>query len=249
MKILISGYGRMGKEVERSALESGHQIIGIYDNAKDWDDKAELIPQCDVVIDFSLPAEAPRNIIRSIDNHKPIVCGTTGWYDQLSFISNYVGQKHGALFYAPNFNLGVNIFMNLSEILADIMKDYPQYEPAITEIHHTRKLDAPSGTAIALAERLIKNLPQKYEWTKCEEGEQALPHQIPVTSIREDDITGIHTLEFRSKDDRITLTHEAFDRSGFAIGAIMAAQWLLGRKGIFNMNDLLKNHPTITDIA
>ena len=242
MNILISGYGRMGKEVERTALEAGHRIIGIYDNAKDWDDKPDLIQQCDVVIDFSLPTEAPQNIIRGINKHKPIVCGTTGWYDQLSFISSYVEQKQGALFYAPNFNLGINIFMRLSEILADIIKDYSQYEPAITEIHHTRKLDAPSGTAIALAERLIKNLPQKKEWTKSENDKQVLPHQIPITSIRKDDITGIHTLEFRSNGDRIILTHEAFDRSGFAIGALMAAQWLLGRKGIFNMNDLLGKH-------
>lgn len=242
MKILLSGYGRMGKEVEKAAIESGHQIIGVYDNDQDWDDKTELLQECDVVIDFSLPAEAPRNIIRTIDHHKPIVCGTTGWYDQLSFIGHYVEQKQGALFYAPNFNLGVNIFMNISEILAGILKDYPQYNPSIIEIHHTRKLDAPSGTAIALAERLIKNLPQKNEWTMCEEGKQVLPHQIPITSIREDDITGIHTLEFRSKGDKIILTHEAFDRSGFATGAILAAQWLLGRKGIFNMNDLLAKH-------
>jgi 4-hydroxy-tetrahydrodipicolinate reductase len=236
MIILISGYGKMGHEIAALAEKNGHVLAGAYNQPSDWDNFPEKLMACDTVIDFSQPNVAVSNILRCFEAKKPIVTGTTGWYDKLPEVEIKCLEMEGALFYAPNFSPGMNIFLEASERLATLMRKQSGYTPGITEIHHTRKLDAPSGTAIALAERILGKLANHTSWTTHAE---PLPHEIPVTSIREGDVTGTHILEFRSAADRIVFTHEAFNRSGFAGGALLAAEWLKGRKGIYTMKDLL----------
>ncbi len=236
MKILISGYGKMGHEIAALAEKKGHTLAGSYNDPSDWDNFPEILSACEVVVDFSRPDMAAVNITRCFGAGKPIVCGTTGWYNQMPEIEKKCKELEGALFWAPNFSPGMNIFLETSERLAALMRKQPGYAPGITEIHHTRKLDAPSGTAIALAERILGKLAKQTAWTTNAE---PLPHELPVISIREGEVTGTHILEFRSAADRIVFTHEAFNRSGFAEGALMAAEWLPGRRGIFTMKDLL----------
>lgn len=239
MKILISGYGRMGKEIAQKATELGHEIVGIYNREEDWDSDTQALQNCDVVIDFSLPLAAPGNIRRCLAAGKPIVTGTTGWYDHLPELAMLCEKTNGAVFYAPNFSLGVNIFLEAAEKLAQALHNF-NYEASIKEIHHIHKADAPSGTAIALAARVISQMEKYNEWQivlagKPDEG------KLPITAVREGEVTGFHELTFRSCNDIIRLSHEALDRSGFVMGALTAAKWLLNRRGIFTMKDMLRD--------
>jgi len=235
MKIALLGYGKMGREVEKIAVEHNHSIGLIIDNENDWSAKAEQLRDCDVAIEFSMPAIAIENIRRCFEAGTPVVVGTTGWYDQLKNISDLGIRSNGTLFYASNFSLGVNIFFDVNRRLASLLEAYPMYAPAMVEIHHTQKLDAPSGTAITLANDIIASNSRYKKWTATEPE----PDEIPVESLREGNVPGTHTVTWSSDIDQISITHEARNRRGLAIGAMMAAEWVYKRKGIFTMKDML----------
>jgi len=235
MRIALLGYGKMGREVKKIALEQGHQIGVTFDNENDWIEKSAELKDCEVAIEFSMPAIVVGNILKCLKAGIPVVVGTTGWYDQFQDISDKCNITNGTLFYATNFSIGVNIFSVINRRLASLLVDYPMYSPSMVEIHHTQKLDAPSGTAISLANDIISENPlfTKFTTTNPEVGE------IPVQSLREGNVPGTHSITWKSDIDQITITHEAFNRRGLALGALMAASWLMGRKGVFTMKDML----------
>lgn len=237
MKILISGYGKMGHEIESAIPARGHSIAGIFDSAADWDNNSSTLNQADVVIDFSVPEVAADNIMRCIDAEVPIVCGTTAWIERLPAITAHCRKKRGSLFYAPNFSIGVNILFELNKRLAQLMNQRTEFDVRIEESHHIKKLDAPSGTAIALAEGMLGLLQNKKGWCRDVEPEEG---KIMVKSIREGDIPGLHNVYYTSSNEEISITHQAFNRQGFANGAITAAEWIIDKKGIYTMRDLLQ---------
>ncbi len=237
MKIAIIGYGRMGREIEKAALERGHSIIACIDNEIEWEQHEKLLRNADVAIEFSLAGSAPANILKCFELDLPVASGTTGWLDRMDEISRTCLEKNQAFFYAPNFSIGVNIFFELNKKLAQMMSDFGEYEISISEAHHVHKADAPSGTAIKLAGDIISESGQKKAWTDSPEpGED----EIGITSLREGNIPGTHTVVYESSFDKIEITHSAKSRKGFALGAVMAAEWLPGKKGVFGMNHLLK---------
>jgi 4-hydroxy-tetrahydrodipicolinate reductase len=223
----------MGKEVEQQATARKHTITGIANREEDWKDK-ELF-SADVVIDFSLPETATDNIYRCFDRNIPMVTGTTGWYDKLDEVSEQCRRKRQTLFYAPNFSIGVNLFFTINEFLAALMDDQPDYEAHISETHHIHKKDAPSGTAKRLAEIIIAKTARYQDWTT----QQHDAGKIAVSSSRHGEIPGTHEVTYDSGVDTITLKHEAKSRKGFALGAVIAAEWVAGKKGVFTMKDLL----------
>lgn len=235
MKIALLGYGKMGHEVEKIAIEHGHTIRLTIDNENDWSEKSGQLGECDVAIEFSMPAIAVGNIHKCFEAGIPIVAGTTGWYDQLEQISDLCYSSNGTLFYASNFSMGVNIFSDINRKLASLLEKYPMYLPSMVEIHHTQKLDAPSGTAISLAKDIIASNSRFTKFTSL----SPEPGEIPIKSIREGNVPGTHIITWKSDVDQITLTHEAMNRRGLAIGAVMAASWVQGRKGVFTMKDML----------
>lgn len=228
MKIALLGYGRMGQEIEKIAIDRGHTIVAKID--KDNPDEAY---EADVAINFSVPMAAYENITSAIDKKIPVVCGTTGWLDRLDEVETLCQQNEGAFLYASNFSLGVNLFFELNVKLANMMQKQPLYTASIEEIHHTQKLDKPSGTAITLAE----GIPSAGNvWHLVEDNGEG----VPITSIRKDEVPGTHTVTHRSEIDEISITHTAHDRTGFALGAIIAAEWIQNKKGIFSMRDVLQ---------
>lgn len=236
MKIALLGYGKMGHEVEKIAIEQGHTIGLVMDNENDWILKTDLLKNCDVAIEFSIPSIAVENIRRCFNAGIPIVVGTTGWHDELQQLTELCNSTNNALFYASNFSIGVNIFFDINQRLASLLEAYHMYSPSIVEIHHTHKLDMPSGTAITLANGIISSNKRFKGITS------GIPEtgDIPVQSIREGSVTGTHTVTWNSEIDQITITHEARNRRGFAVGAVMAAVWIHNRKGVFTMKDMLK---------
>ena len=231
MRIALLGYGKMGKMIEQVALARGHKIVLKIDAESDDFD----ISLVDVAIDFSIPSAAVQNISNCLKNGIPIVSGTTGWLENYDSIVSLCKERDGAFIYASNFSLGVNIFFELNRKLAKIMGDLDQYEVDIEEIHHTQKLDAPSGTAITLAEDIINSTNHRGWSLEVKEGENLLP----IESKRIAKVPGTHTINYKSNVDRISMTHEAFNREGFALGAVIAAEWLIGKTGIFSMQDVL----------
>ena len=228
MKIALLGYGRMGQAIEKIAIDRGHTIVAKID--KDNPDEAY---EADVAINFSIPTAAYENITSAIDKKIPVVCGTTGWLDRLDEVETLCQQNEGAFLYASNFSLGVNLFFELNVKLADMMQKQPLYTASIEEIHHTQKLDKPSGTAITLAE----GIPSAGNvWHLVEDNGEG----VPITSIRKDEVPGTHTVTHRSEIDEISITHTAHNRTGFALGAIIAAEWIQNKKGIFSMRDVLQ---------
>jgi len=228
MKIALLGYGRMGKAIEKIAINRGHTIVAKID--KDNPDEAY---EADVAINFSVPMAAYENITSAIDKKIPVVCGTTGWLDRLDEVETLCQQNEGTFLYASNFSLGVNLFFELNVKLADMMQKQPLYTASIEEIHHTQKLDKPSGTAITLAE----GIPSAGNvWHLIEDNGEG----VPITSIRKDEVPGTHTVTYRSEIDEISITHTAHNRTGFALGAIIAAEWIQNKKGIFSMRDVLQ---------
>lgn len=228
MKIALLGYGRMGQTIEKIAIDRGHTIVAKID--KDNPDEAY---EADVAINFSVPMAAYENITSAIDKKIPVVCGTTGWLDRLDEVETLCQQNEGAFLYASNFSLGVNLFFELNVKLADMMQKQPLYTASIEEIHHTQKLDKPSGTAITLAE----GIPSAGNvWHLVEDNGEG----VPITSIRKDEVPGTHTVTHRSEIDEISITHTAHNRTGFALGAIIAAEWIQNKKGIFSMRDVLQ---------
>jgi len=236
MKIAIIGYGRMGQEIDKAATERGHRIVARIDNEQEWEQQ-QALRTADVAIEFTLAGSAPGNILRCFGLNLPVVSGTTGWLDRMDEIRRICVQQNQALFYAPNFSIGVNIFFEVNKKLAQLMKDLSDYEIFMREAHHVHKADAPSGTAIRLAGDIISETGRKKRWTSSPE---AGNDEIGITSIREGNIPGTHSVIYESGFDKIEITHIAKSRQGFAVGAVMAAEWLQGKKGFFGMNDLLK---------
>ena len=230
MKIALLGYGRMGKEIEKIALQRGHEIV-----IKSTGENTYDINEADVAIDFSVPASAYNNISNCINNNVPVVSGTTGWLDRYNEIVDLCNEKNGAFIYASNFSLGVNVFFELNKQLAKMMSTLEQYNIVIEEIHHTQKLDAPSGTAITLAEGIIENTNKK-AW---ELDGKTSEDNIPITALRTPDVPGTHTVTYTSEVDTIDIKHTAHNRQGFALGAVIAAEWLHNKTGVYTMRDVL----------
>jgi 4-hydroxy-tetrahydrodipicolinate reductase len=245
MRIALIGYGKMGKEIEQQALAKGHQVTLRMDADNASSVTAEHLKQADVAIEFTSPFSAVSNIYKCFEAGIPVVCGTTGWMDQFEEVKSKCETEDQGFFYASNFSLGVNLFFILNKKLAQLMNPHDAYEAAITEIHHTQKLDAPSGTAITLAEGLIEHLDRKQKW-ECngindeKESLTFAPDNLRITALREDEVPGTHTITYTSDVDSIEITHTAFSRKGFAAGALMAAEWMAGRKGCFGMKDLFE---------
>ena len=236
MRLLILGYGKMGKAIEEIAEDRGHSIEHKININNIQALKFINSDDIDVAIEFSQPDAAVDNIKYCLDNGIPCVSGTTGWLDRKEEIEAYCKEKDGSFFYASNFSLGVNLFFRLNQILADMMEQQPSYKAKLTEIHHTEKLDAPSGTAITLAEGLIDHLSSKTEWINEPSDEENV---IPIISKREPDVPGTHIISYTSDVDKIEIKHTAKSRTGFALGAVLVAEWLLDKKGVFSMNDFM----------
>lgn len=237
LHIALIGYGKMGREIEQLAISKGHTVDVIIDNNHQWDEHGNTLSSLDVAIEFSTPETAPENIRKCFKYGIPVVCGTTGWYKHLPAISAECTKKDQALFYAPNFSLGVNIMFELNARLARLMSDYPHYAPKITEIHHTHKLDAPSGTALVLAEHMLSNRNDLTGWTLEIDHNQG--SEIPIEALRIGQTPGTHIVSYASAIDSIEIKHIANNRKGFTEGALMAAEWLCGKKGVFTMKHLM----------
>lgn len=231
MKIALLGYGKMGKTIEQIAIKRGHTIVLTVDK----DDHDYDITKADVAIDFSIPTVAFNNISNCINNQVPVISGTTGWLDNYDNAVTLCKEKKGAFIYASNYSLGVNIFFELNKTLAKMMSTLKQYHVSMEEIHHTQKLDAPSGTAISLANDIITNNPNFKTWKLNETAEKT----IPIVAKRIEEVPGTHTINYESDVDTITIEHVAHTREGFALGAVIAAEWIAGKTGVFTMNDVL----------
>jgi len=230
MKIALLGYGRMGKTIEKIAIERGHEVVlKIDENIEDHD-----LSMVDIAIDFSVPQAAFNNITTCFKNQLPVICGTTGWLENYEKAVEICEQENSAFLYASNFSIGVNLFFGLNEKLAKMMSVFSNYSVEIEEIHHTQKLDAPSGTAISLAQQIISNSSKK-AWQLNKAGEK----EIPIYAKRIENVPGTHTVSYKSKIDSIEIKHTAHSREGFALGAIIAAEWLKDKKGVYNMKDVI----------
>jgi 4-hydroxy-tetrahydrodipicolinate reductase len=234
MKIALIGYGKMGQAIDAIATAKGHKIV-IRANSKHPLTKEELA-QADVAIEFTTPETAYQNVLKCFEANVPVVCGTTGWLDKLPEIKALTAEKKQAFLHATNFSVGVNIFFELNKKLAALMASQPQYNVWMEEIHHTHKKDAPSGTAITLAEQVLASVTRKTSWVNEESNE---PAALPIISKRIDPAPGTHTINYTSAIDDITITHTAHSREGFAAGAVVAAEWLKGKTGVFTMREVL----------
>jgi 4-hydroxy-tetrahydrodipicolinate reductase len=235
MKIALIGYGKMGKTLEQTALKRGHEVILRLDvnNPEDF----TRLHEADVAIEFTRPESAIKNLAQCFEQGVPVVCGTTGWLDSYDAVVAQCSKNNGTFFYASNYSIGVNIFFEINRRLASMMNGYDMYDVKMEEIHHTQKLDAPSGTAITLAQGIIENIERKTNWLCDTEGGDE--KSINITAKRIDPAPGTHIVTYDSPIDSIEITHTAHSREGFATGAIVAAEWLLGKKGVFSMKDML----------
>lgn len=233
MKIILLGYGKMGKVIEKVALNRGHQIAARIDidNQHEFD-----AAQGDVAIEFSHPDAAYENIKRCLEHDLPVVCGTTGWLKDKAEIEEFCRQMNGTFFYASNYSLGVNLFFKMNEYLAKMMNTFQEYDIRLDEVHHTEKKDAPSGTAIALAEGVLKNVTRKKTWVNKKTGRA---DDLFIESFRIDQVPGIHVVKYESAIDDIEIKHIAHSREGFGLGAVMVAEWILDKKGVLGMDDYL----------
>ena len=231
MKIALLGYGKMGKIIDEIATQRNHEIVARLNESP----TSGNLNNADVVIEFSNPEVAFNNIKTCLENNIPVICGTTGWLDQKPEIEKIAAENNTAFLYGSNFSLGVNLFFALNEKLANLMKNFPEYNVQLEEIHHTHKKDAPSGTAISLAEGIIKN-DQRFEGWKLEETKEK---ELGIFAIREDEVPGTHSVFYKSSVDEIEIKHTAYSRNGFALGAVIAAEWIQGKTGNFSMKDVL----------
>lgn len=237
MKIAILGYGKMGQMIEQMAIKKGHEIITVMDpELKNHRSNHINLNQADVAVEFSNPESAVQNYLLCFEAGVPVVSGTTGWLKDWKFIMSQVEKYQACFFYASNFSLGVNLLFKINQQVAKMMSAFPDYELNILEAHHTAKKDAPSGTAITLANQLIEQNPAYDDWSLNTYGREK---HLPIFSLREGKITGVHTVNYVSQTDKISIRHEAFGREGFAAGAIAAAEFVIGKNGIFTMEDLL----------
>ncbi|MBE6300812.1 MAG: 4-hydroxy-tetrahydrodipicolinate reductase [Parabacteroides distasonis] len=237
MKIALIGYGKMGKTIEQIALSRGHQIVSIIDINNPEEIYSDNFKSADVAIEFTTPATAFDNYMKSFAAGVPVVSGTTGWLNRIEEIKEMCEKEGKTFFYASNFSIGVNIFFALNKHLAKIMNQFPAYDIKMMETHHIHKLDAPSGTAITLAEGILENVERKGRWT-LETAEKET--DIPIHAIREGEVPGIHEITYESDVDTISIKHDAKSRAGFALGAVVAAEFTAGKKGFLGMEDMLK---------
>lgn len=237
MRILILGYGKMGKTIEQIALNRNHTVPFKIDINNRHELSNITDKNVDVAIEFSNPESAYQNVKFCIENNIPVVCGTTGWLEKKKEMDDLCLEKGGGFFYASNYSVGVNLFFHLNKILAKIMSGYSEYEVSMEEIHHTEKKDAPSGTAITLAEGILDRMPSKKKWVN--ELSQR-KDELSILSKRIEKVPGTHTISYTSEVDTIEIKHTAHSRQGFAEGAVVAAEWLAGKKGVFGMDDMLK---------
>ena len=236
MKIALIGYGKMGKTIEQLAIEKGYKIVLKVDinNAETWTN--EELKEADVAIEFTRPESAIKNITRCFECGVPVISGTTGWVEKMEEVENTCKKMNGGFFYASNFSVGVNLFFKLNKILAKMMEVYDSYDISLEEIHHIQKLDAPSGTAITLAEGLLEKISRKSKWVKEAANQE---NELPIFSKRIENVPGTHSINYDSEIDSIEIKHTAHSRLGFAKGALMAAEWMNNRKGVYGMEDLL----------
>jgi 4-hydroxy-tetrahydrodipicolinate reductase len=238
LKIALIGYGKMGKAIEEIALERGHEIVLKITSSNLVDFAKENLRKADVAIEFTNPEAVINNLHTCIEAQVPVICGSTGWVEKESEIKDYCIEKDGTLLYASNFSIGVNIFFEVNKKLASLMAKQIEYKVAVEEIHHTKKKDAPSGTGITLAQQIIAERKDKTSWVL---GEETNKNQLSIVSKRIDPAPGTHIVSYTSSIDDITITHTAHSRQGFALGAIIAAEFLQNKKGIFNMQDVLRD--------
>jgi 4-hydroxy-tetrahydrodipicolinate reductase len=237
MKLALIGYGKMGKEIESVALSRGHDVVLRINRSNIGDITGENLRRADAAIEFTIPSSAIANLDSCFDAGIPVVCGTTGWHQRIEEVRQSCIKQNGTLFYASNFSIGMNIFFRINSLLARMMNGYPEYEVSLEEIHHIHKLDRPSGTAISLANQILSVLKRKTSWSLDEKGDKILP----ITEKREGEVPGTHIVRYRSPIDDIEIMHMAHSRKGFALGAVLAAEFIVGKKGIYTMEDLLPN--------
>ena len=230
MKLALLGYGRMGKAIEHIALKRGHEIVCKVDKNLG----EGKLQEADVAINFSIPDAAVENISNALDQSVPVICGTTGWLDAYQIVAQKAQKNNTAFLYASNFSVGVNLFFKLNKVLAQMMQPHKEYKVSMEETHHIHKLDAPSGTAITLAEGIIENS-DITQWKLDEEAK----HSVIIQSLREGEVPGTHSIKYGSPIDDITIEHKAHNRKGFALGAVIAAEWIVDKKGVFKMDDVL----------
>ena len=231
MKIALVGYGKMGHIIDEIATKKGHEIVARLNETP----TKENLNAPDVIIEFSNPEVAFENIKVGLENQIPVICGTTGWLDRKPEIEEIASKNNSAFLYGSNFSLGVNLFFALNEKLADLMKGFSEYQVQLEEIHHTHKKDAPSGTAISLAEGIIKNDERFDAWKLAETQDK----ELGIFAVRQDEVPGTHSVFYKSDVDEIEIKHTAYNRNGFALGAVVAAEWIIGKRGNFSMNDFL----------
>ncbi len=238
MKIALIGYGKMGREIEAIAISKGHEIslCIALDNKEQL--TVENLKKCDVAIEFTSPHSAYQNILKCFEANIPVVCGSTGWYDNLDKVKEICANKKQSFLYASNFSIGVTIFFEMNKMLASLMNSYPDYDVEIEEIHHLQKLDKPSGTGLTLANDVLHYNSRKTQ-TKLADETATLPTDLLINSIRSEGVVGTHTVTYQSAIDELTITHKAYNRKGFATGALLAAEWLLTHEGIYEMRDML----------
>lgn len=238
MKLAIIGTGKMGQAIEKMALAQGHEVVLRINEENPASLSNGDLKKADVAIEFTQPAAAVINLYHCLEAGIPVVCGTTGWHNRIEEVTNQFKAKNGALLHASNFSVGVNIMFELNKVLAGWMQQHSDYHVSLSEIHHTHKLDKPSGTAVTLAQGIINNNSGAEAWHLSED-QNNNSKSIAIDALREEGVVGDHTVEWKSPIDRITIRHEAFSRDGFAAGALMAAGWIINRKGVFTMNDIL----------
>lgn len=235
MNIAIIGYGKMGKVIEKIAESRGHQVT-VKVTSKEADFSPEILKKADVAIEFSVPKAAVSNMKKCFDAGIPVVVGTTGWMDQLDSVTHLCKNANGGLFYASNFSIGVNIFFKVNQLLAKLMNSQSSYQVSMEEIHHTQKLDSPSGTALTIANQIIENVSRKSDWV---ESENPTSTEIGINAKRIADTPGTHIVTYENQIDKLEISHEAKGREGFAMGSILAAEFMVGKSGIYGMEDLL----------
>lgn len=236
MNLALIGYGKMGKEIEKIAVSRGHKINLVIDINNPQDLNPENLKNCDAAIEFTIPGTAVHNYNVCFEAGVPVVSGTTGWLEKMDEVIKKCNEKSGTFFYASNFSIGVNVFFELNRKLATLMASYDNYNVEMTEVHHIHKLDAPSGTAITLAEDILKIIPGKTGWVN---DKTPAENELNIKSERIGEVPGIHTIRYESEVDFIEITHSSKNRKGLAFGAVLAAEYCLGRKGVLTMKDLL----------
>ena len=236
MKIALLGYGKMGQEIEKLAEKRQHEIILIIDSLEDWETKGQGLKEADVAIDFSMPGSVVDNIHHCFDAGVPVVVGTTGWHEELEAVKKTCEERNQTLLYSPNFSIGVNLFFDLNRYFAKLMAKWKEYGISIEETHHVHKQDAPSGTAIMLANDIIRIIERKEKWVR-ESPEH--PEELGIKSYRTENVAGTHVVRYESENDSIEIIHKAKSRRGFALGALMVAEWMKGKKGFLEMHEFL----------